>query len=575
MTDANAGPALADGTGKRSIEAFLTDGSMIRLCDAIGAVASVSIYLLDADGSWLVASGGASDGSESHDDPWQRGPVPANVDGSAVRSPINLGGAMLGEFVLIGSADEEPIGNERADRLQDLVGLLALITEEFCLEADAMSMRIRELGALFRLNSLLVKASDSLDKLLSSALKLALGALSLDAGSIVLFPEDSDGLPNLDSEADVCTRASMGLSDSWIANTLPLSKGRKFDRIVVGGRALAVRDLADDPLVLEPDRLAEENLRAFLSAALLHGGTAIGVMRLYGRQPRDFSVADQRLIRSIAEQSAIAVSQARLLLVAQRERATARQLRLASAVQRRMQPTNPPEFAGLDVAAKSEPTSMVGGDIYDVFEREGPESKALGLVVGDVVGKGLPAALLMSAVRASLRAHARGPGPLEETMERANDDMCRDTLANEFTTLWYGSIDPNTRVLTYCSAGHEPPFIVRPVPGEPVTIENVIELKIGGLVIGVNPGEQYASETVGLLPGDVLVAYTDGLPDARTFENEKWGIDRLVEAAVEAVSLHAEGRASVVLDQILWALRRFKGMRPQVDDETLIVVRVG
>lgn len=584
MADATAGPALVDGAGERSIASFLTDGSVIRLCVAIGAVAGVSIYLLDADGAWLflperagdvTGSGDVSDESSFEtgtDEPWVRGPAPASAAGSLVRAPIRLGGSVLGEFVLADPGGA--IGRDRRERLIELVGLLAAIAEEFCQEADAMRTRIRELGALFRLNSLLVKASDSLDKLLRSALELALGALGLDAGSIVLFPEDSDGVPDSDSEADVRTRASIGLSESWRNNPLPLSRGREFDRLVLSGRPVAVRDLAGDGRVLEPDRLEEENIRAFLSAALVHSGQAIGVMRLYGRESREFSVADQRLIRSIAEQSAIAVSQARLLEVAKRERAVARQMQLASAVQRRMQPVETPVFPGLDVAAKSEPSSLVGGDIYDVFERDGGGHPSLGLVIGDVVGKGLPAALLMSAVRASLRAHAHGSVPLEQTMARANEDMCRDTLANEFTTLWYGSIDPATRVLTYCSAGHEPPFIVRPVPGEPVTRAHVVPLKIGGLVIGVNAGEAYQSETVQLQAGDVLVAYTDGLPDARTYENEKWGMDRLVDAAVEAVSLHGDGRASVVLDQILWSLRRFKGLRAQVDDETLIVVRV-
>jgi sigma-B regulation protein RsbU (phosphoserine phosphatase) len=178
-------------------------------------------------------------------------------------------------------------------------------------------------------------------------------------------------------------------------------------------------------------------------------------------------------------------------------------------------------------------------------------------------------------VRAGLRAHAGEACAVEEVVARTNRDMCRDTLPNEFTTLWYASVDPRTRVLTYCSAGHEPPFVIRPVPGEPLTIDHVIPLKIGGLVIGVNDGETYESETFQLEAGDVLVAYTDGLPDARNFQNEKWGMGRLVEAAVEAVVALPDQRAGVLLDQILWFLRRFTGLHHQVDDETLIVVRVG
>ncbi len=571
MTDDGAGPGTLDGAGKRSIASFLTDGSVIRLCESIGALSGVSVYLLDPEGWWLTI-GTSGDGDE---EPWARRTAPPGAVSSAIRSTIRLHDESLGEFVAV-EPDGGSVDADRTASLLALTGLLAAIAEEFCEEADAMRNRIRELEALFRLNSLLVRAADSLDRVLNSALELALGALDLDAGSIVLFPEDADGVPRVDSELGVRTRASIGLTEAWLGSPLPLSRGREFDRIAAEGQTLAIRDLREDPRVLEPERLDEERLAAFLSAGLLHQGHAIGVIRLYGREAREFSMPDQRLIRSIAEQAAIAVAQARLLKVAQREREIERQLLLASAVQRRMQPSDPPRLPGLDVAAKSEPSSMVGGDIYDVFERRTDgEAPTLGLVIGDVVGKGLPAALLMSAVRASLRAHAGVPGPLEQTVSRANRDMCRDTLPNEFTTLWFASVDPATRELTYCSAGHEPPFVIRPVPGEPVTRDHVIPLKTGGLVIGVIDQETYTSERMRLEPGDVLVAYTDGLPDARNFQNEKWGMARLVDAAVEAVDSLREERASVVLDQILWSLRRFTGVRPQVDDETLIVVRVG
>jgi sigma-B regulation protein RsbU (phosphoserine phosphatase) len=565
------GAPAAEPVRGLSIASFLTDGAVIRLCDTVGALAGVQIVLLDRDGTWLTLDAE----SEESEEPWTRRPAPDAAVESVIRAQITLDSESLGEFVALVPGGRTPPG-DRTDLLVDLTQLLARIAREFCEEADAMRNRIRELGALFRLNSLLVRASDSEDRLLHVAVELALGVLDLDAGSIVLFPEDTDGVPDIDSELGVRTKASINLSDDWLRNSLPLSKGREFDRLVFSGRELAIDDLREDPRVLAPERLAEENLRSFLSAALVHKDQPLGVIRLYGREPRSFSVADRRLIRSIAEQAAVAVAQARLMRIAQRERETERQLTLASAVQRRMQPSTPPTLPPLDVAAKSEPSSVVGGDIYDVFERTNTSgNRAIGLVIGDVVGKGLPAALLMSAVRASLRAHANSPDALDEVIGRANRDMCRDTLPNEFTTLWYGSIDPTTLELTYCSAGHEPPLLIRPVPGEPVTTEHVRPLKTGGLVIGVLPEETYATETVQLEPGDVLVAYTDGLPDARNFDNEKWGMDRLVRAAAEAVDALPGESASVLLDQILWFLRRFTGLRHQVDDETLIVVRVG
>jgi sigma-B regulation protein RsbU (phosphoserine phosphatase) len=557
--------------GADSILGFLTDGSILRLCATLGLVLGGEVRLLDPDGRWIAPRDGGDDGAahgaEIGGDPWivlepPEGDSPPAFES---RASVLLNGRRLGEFVL--SARHDP-GPGRG-HLEALVRLLASITGEFCHEASEMHSRIRELGALFRLSSLLAEA-DSVDRLLSVALDLALSVLALDAGSIVLFPADADAVPTADTEAEVVTRASVNLSEGWLTSPLPLSRGRVFDRLVLEGHTLAVPDLLADHRVLAPERCRREGLRSFLSAALVHRETAIGVIRLYGRSARVFGAADQRLLRSIGEQAAIAVAQARLLEVERREQGLERQLRLASDVQRRMQPRDLPRMPGLDVAVRSEPSSELGGDIHDVFVL----GDSMAMLIGDVVGKGVPAALLMSAVRSSLRAHASSTDDLARAMERANKDLCRDSMPNEFTTLWFGVVDPSTRVLSYCSAGHDPPLLIRPRPGRAPTQEDVISLCIGGLVLGINPGECYQTLSIPLQAGDVLVAYTDGVTDARNFQNEKWGWRRLAEAGVDTLTQHPGASASMVLDNILWSLRRFVGLHRQIDDETLIVLRV-
>lgn len=565
--DAAGSPARPGG----SITDYITDGSIVRLCAAIDAVSHARVVLLDPGGV-SIRPATEPDAAE----PWAAEPAPGDIDPGAIRAPIVLEGASIGEFVLVPEPSLDSPDTRR--HLRSLADQLAALASEFCHEASEMRSRIRELEALFRLSSLLAEESDSMDRLLSIALRLALGVLGLDAGSIVLFPEGADAVgaavPVTDSEAGVVTSTSVNLSDDWLNNPLPLSGGRQFDRLVLEGHTLAIPDLLADPRVLAPERCAEEGVRSFLSAALVHRERPIGVVRVYGRRARTFSVADQRLLRSIGEQAATAVAQARLLETERRERAMERQLRLASDVQRRMMPRELPAIAGLDAAARNEPSSELGGDLYDVFELEGADGPQLGLVIGDVVGKGVPAALLMSAVRAGLRAHATSADRIVETIERTNRDLCRDTLPNEFTTLWHGSVDPVSRVLTYCSAGHEPPLLIRTEPGRAPTRDDVASLCIGGLVLGINPGEAYRSLTIDLRPGDVLVAYTDGVTDARNFQDEKWGWGRMADAAIDALTQHPDASASMVLNSILWSLKRFVGLRRQVDDETLIVLRV-
>jgi sigma-B regulation protein RsbU (phosphoserine phosphatase) len=554
-----------------SIHAYLTDGSMLQLCEAIGRVAGAGVFLLDADGRCIeLRPPGVRDADA---DPWRRVDAPPDVAASTLRASVVVDGRRIGEFVCVPEGDATA---EEAESFGALARLLATLTGEFCHEALEMRHRIRELGALFRLSSLLASASGSVDRVLSVGLELAVGVLELDAGSIVLFPPDEDGVPAVDSEAGVETMASLNLSAEWLANPLPLSRGREFDRLVLGGDALAVPDLLDDPRVLDPGRCEAEGVRSFLSVAMLHRERPVGVIRLYGSRPTSFGVADQRLIRAIGAQAATAVNQARLLEVEKHDRAIERQLRLASAVQRRMDPNELPRLPGLDIAARSEPSSELGGDLHDAFVLgEGTGSPTLGMVVGDVVGKGLPAALLMSAVRASLRAHASGGGAVEDVVGRTNRDLCRDSLPNEFATLWFGTVDPATRVLTYCPAGHEPPVLIRARGGKAPRPEDVASLQIGGLVLGISAAEVYRSMSLVLEPGDVVLAYSDGVTDARNFDDEKWGWQRMVDAAVDVLTQDPGAGASIILDNILWSLRRFVGLRRQVDDETLLVLRVG
>lgn len=585
----SASPGVAPTPRIESIHAYLTDGSMLRLCESIAHAAGVDLHLLDADGRWIKLRDEAdaecpkSNDADPGDDPWHRVEAPAEVAASPVRASVFVDKQAIGEFVLVprdgatGGAMERPAGSA-GPAYEEMVRLLALLTGEFCHEALEMRHRIRELGALFRLSSLLAGEADTVDRVLSVGLDLALGVLELDAGSIVLFPEDG-GVPDGDSEAGVETMASRNLSPEWLGSTLPLSRGREFDRLVLSGDTLAVPDLLADARVVQPERCKAEGVRSFLSAAMVHRDRPIGVIRLYGKDPTSFGQADQRLIRAIGEQAATAVSQARLLDIEKRERAIERQLKLASAVQRRMVPNELPRLPGLDVAARSEPSSELGGDLHDAFVHGGEggsgDGPRLGMVVGDVVGKGLPAALLMSAVRASLRAHASSGGPIEEIVGRTNRDLCRDSLPNEFTTLWFGSVDPATRVLTYCPAGHEPPVVIRARGGRAPGPEDVASLRIGGLVLGISPEEEYRSMSIALEPGDVVLAYSDGVTDARNFDDHKWGWQRMVDAAVDVLTQHPDASASMVLDNVLWSLRRFVGLRRQVDDETLLVLRVG
>jgi len=533
----------------RSIVGFLTDGSLPRLCAELSEIAQVRVALLDETGHEVRPA--------DAEPQWSVEPDPVPDAPGQVRVPIVVDGEPVGALLLeAGGADA---------RVERTVRFIAAAAAEACQRTVDSRHRVRELSVLFRITSLLAGAH-SVQRVLTTALDSALDVFGLDAGSIVLFPDDQ-GVGARETEEGLVLMASHGLSDAWLADPHGLSRGRLFDRLALAGEVVTSDDLLDDERVAIPERVRTECVRSFLCAGMVFRERPVGVIRLYGRTPRRFTEAEQRLIVSIGQQAALAVEQARLLALQEQERRLQAQLRLASDVQRRMMPHTTPDVPGLDVAARYVPSSRLGGDFYDAFELHG----RVGLVVGDVVGKGVAAALLMAHVRASLRAHTQTIDDPALAVQHVNRDLCRDTLENEFATLWLGLLDPASGSLSYCSAGHEPPLVVRVGAGGSVELR---ELTGGGLVAGIDAEHPYTSYNETLDPGDVLVVYSDGVIDARNFDRARFGRARLREACARILTIEPDADAKRVLEHIRWEMRQFSGLALQADDETLLVARM-
>jgi sigma-B regulation protein RsbU (phosphoserine phosphatase) len=528
---------------------YWTDGSISALCAHMSEIGGVTIELRDERDIVL--------------------PPGSTADAPGLAVPIPPGATVLDiviEDERIGSVVVHPGEAEAHDRAVSAGRLVAAATREICTDVAELRHRVAEIDTLYRLSALLVRGGN-VRETLDAALRSALEVLELDAGSIMLLPEDADGLAKAESEADLERSVAVNLSEEWLANPLPLSKNREFDRRALAGEIVVSPDLVNDPRVLLPEQCAEEGLGSIMSAGMVFDGRPIGVIRVYDRAPREFSRAERRLLRSIAQSAAASVEQARLIQLRARERRTQRALRIAGAVQQRMMPSEVPRVRGVDLAARYRPSYEIGGDFYDLFESHG----RLAMVVGDVVGKGVAAGLLMSAVRATMRAYAELSDDLSRVLARTNDALCRDTTVNEFATIWMGTIDPDTRELRYVSAGHDRPLLFRRAP-DGAWDGRVLDG--GGLVAGVSPGESYPVEMCKLVPGDVLLAYTDGLTDAQAFDTARFGRKRLVRAAHDALTADPSMAASELVERVFWSVRQFTGLHQQADDETLIVARV-
>ena len=242
------------------------------------------------------------------------------------------------------------------------------------------------------------------------------------------------------------------------------------------------------------------------------------------------------------------------------------ELAIAAEIQRSFLPDTIPQIEHFDIAAKSIMAKEVGGDFFDVipFEVIHMGKDRLGILIADVSGKGIPAALFMALSRIVVRVNAiwyqQQPA---EAIRNANAIITADSKAGMFVTLFYGILDARDRSLTYVNAGHNPPIICR---GADSTFS---ELPATGMAIGAMPDAAYTSGRVVLGPGDVMVLYTDGITEAENAAQEMYGEDRLREAIARARTLPAAEIVSAILESV----QGFTGNTPQSDDITLMVVR--
>jgi sigma-B regulation protein RsbU (phosphoserine phosphatase) len=219
-----------------------------------------------------------------------------------------------------------------------------------------------------------------------------------------------------------------------------------------------------------------------------------------------------------------------------------------------------PRIPGFEIAAASQPLRTLGGDYFDVLE---PAKGELSLVIADVTGKGVPAALLMSNVQASVRALASGNVPPAELATLLNQSVGRNTTPGKFVTFFYGSVNTQARSLAYSNAGHCPPILMR-ANGEAERLE------AGGAVLGVFKDWPYQQGTISLAAGDRVLFFTDGITEAFNAQDEEFGETRLIEL----VRTLRDRSAQEITDRVLQAVRMYAGGRAQEDDITLVVVAV-
>lgn len=365
----------------------------------------------------------------------------------------------------------------------------------------------------------------------------------------------------LDEETgDLKMRSTYGLSEEY-RNKGPVTKDEPVIREAFEGKAVVLDDMRVDPRVQYREASIREGLISQLTVAMFFHDKPIGVLRLYSPEPARFDADAIRIARLVASQCAIAITNAQLYNQALEGAKMAEQIRLAGIIQRRMIPAKAPSMCGLDVAAVYQPCYEIGGDMYDFLQ---VDDHTLVVAIADVIGKGVPAAIMMSMFRGAARAYADGGyarHSMEEIVHKLNRVACNECKDGEFITLFMARIDTKANTLTYCNCGHEPGILLR--NGQ------VMDLNEGGLVLGITPDTHYNTQTVPFEQNDCLLMYTDGLIDAMNFDGQMWGRQRLLNVLQNQPATCAE----YLVHNILAYRRRFVGLASQTDDTSIVAVR--
>jgi serine phosphatase RsbU (regulator of sigma subunit) len=263
-------------------------------------------------------------------------------------------------------------------------------------------------------------------------------------------------------------------------------------------------------------------------------------------------------LEAFATQAALAIDGARLYAEAADRAKAEREWKVAAEIQRALLPA--PQWRGTmcDLAATSAPCRTIGGDFFDYLDLPGG---AFGFTLGDVAGKGPPAAILAAAVQSNFAAQAPVAEHPADLMTRLNVALLRRAVDARFATMFFGAITADG-AMQYSNAGQEPPAVVR-------ADGTVDHLDVGGPVLGLLSGASYDHATAVLNPGDLVMLCSDGVTEARNTDGDEFGADRLSTLLRDAHGQEPEA----VLDLVLKAVREFAGREPQTDDITALVLR--
>jgi sigma-B regulation protein RsbU (phosphoserine phosphatase) len=392
-----------------------------------------------------------------------------------------------------------------------------------------------------------LSSSLDLDEVLELILDSLLKVVKYGAAVIFLIDKNKQEIEYIKArgfdpalEPDLQLKIGQGLA-GWVAQTQ---------------KSLIVPNVKEDPRYIE----ARVETQSGMVVPIMTNQRIIGVFSIESNEMNAYDQDDLELLDAFASLAAISIERARQHKEILEKRKLEEELSIARRIQKTFLPNKQPQMPGFDISGINIPSEKVGGDYYDfipIIENQ------VGITIGDVSGKGIPAALIMASFRASLIAEIRNNYAIRSIMFKVNNLLFESTESDVYVTAVYGVLDTKNRIFTFTNAGHNAP-IFRHVDGR---IEYLIE---GGVALGTFENSKYEERPLGLISGDIIVLYTDGVTEAKNEKEEEFGTKRLKQAINDSYHLSAPE----IQNNIYQAVKDFTGNLPQADDLTMIVIKV-
>ena len=416
--------------------------------------------------------------------------------------------------------------------------------------SDRMQKMVDELGTLHEITHAL-ESTDTIDTLLEYIMKKSLEVMQAESASLMLVIEETHELE---------FKVALGPKGTAVKPfRLPIGQGIS-GWVAESGEPVLIPDCYSDPR-FDPsfDKRTGYKTRSMLCVPMIHKGKIVGVMSIINRLDlKPFDENDQLLFTIFASQAALSIENARLVHSAIEKERLDKELQVASEIQRLLIPQDIPRLKFLEIAAAYMPCKEVGGDFYDILQLD--DNRFI-FVVADVSGKGIPGAMVVSNMQATLRAYLEYSADLISIVTRLNELIIRQTTADRYITFFIALYDHHEKSLTYINAGHNPPLLIS-AEGQ------ITELRKGGVFIGYVPWE-FESETLPFNPGDLLLLYTDGVVEAMNDKEEEFEFSRLKEIVIQNHSQSVEQ----IRDHIFNAVKHHVGSNPLQDDYTMMIAR--